>query len=186
MSATVKNNDRCRDRPFVLFADDDDDILLMLKVSAERRGWCADTASSAREILAKVNNHCSTGGTCYDAIVADVHYFSATEAAQYRMTGISAAAQIKEKYPDLPIVFITAFTSVLMRDEALSVGDGFFSKPFEIHALLDRVQQLIEFTTKALGGPGRRKSTGDLTVPAAIEEVQAEMKAEQERKRAVA
>lgn len=175
---------RCKDRPFVLFADDDPDTLGFLKYAAERRGWCADTAKSAREILDKVNKHCSEGGSCYDAIVADVHYFdSPTEdVGQYRMTGITAAGQIKEKYKDLPIIFISAFGSTLMRDEARSVSDDFFDKPFDTDALLDRVEQLIEFTTRALGGPGRRTPTGDLKVPRVVEEVQAHIRVEKARR----
>lgn len=174
MSAT---SDRCRDRPFVLFADDDPHILAMLVVAAEHRGWCADTATSARQILDKVNAHCGERGTCYDAIVADVNYFAQPgeeeDAGQYRMTGITAAHRIKEKYRDLPIVFISAFGSTLMRDEARSVSEDFFDKPFDPMKLLDRVGELVEFTTRALGGPGHRTATGDLKAPRVVEEVQA-------------
>lgn len=179
---------RCKDRPFVLFADDDPSILEMLKVAAEIRGWCVDTATTAREILQKVNEHCGEMGTCYDAVVADVHYFDTKDTGQYRMTGISAAQQIRQKYKDLPIIFMSAYGSVLMKDEALTVGDAFFDKPFEkkgqsVEDLLDRVQQLIEFTSFALGGPGHRTAHKDpLRVPQVIEDVAEGVRAEKARR----
>lgn len=175
----------CKDgNPYVLIADDDPDILSMLKFSAENRGWCVDTASTAREILSKVNEHCGSQGTCYDAIVADVNYFDHNPEAGPRLTGITAASEIKKQYPDLPIVFMSAFRSQMTKDEAMKVGEDFFEKPFDeqtsrsIAQLLNRVETLIDFTTQALGGPGHRKQTGELLrVPTIIDEAMSEVRA---------
>jgi DNA-binding response OmpR family regulator len=175
----------CKDgNPYVLIADDDPDTLTMLKYFAEKRGWCVDTASTAREILEKVNEHCGRLGTCYDAVVADVNYFDANPGNGPRYTGISAASEIKKEYPDLPIVFMSAFRSQMTKDEALKYGDDFFDKPFDekttrsVDMLLNRVETLISFTTQALGGPGKRRAAPQpLKIPTIIEEAMAEVRA---------
>jgi FOG: CheY-like receiver len=142
----------------ILFADDSDDMLSLLKFAAERRGWEGDYVSSASGIIEAVNRNCGEGQPCYNAIVADVNYFS--EQPGPRMTGITAAREVRDVHPNVPIVFITGFSNSLIREEVRRIGGAeLFEKPVEIEELLDRVQELIKWIPCAYEGEERRQTS---------------------------
>jgi DNA-binding response OmpR family regulator len=148
----------CAGRPFVLFADDDPLVLKALVRGAEKRGICADTATTAREILHKVNKHCGEWGNCYDMVVADVNYMDA-QGKRSLLTGITAGDQIRRSYPDLPILYVTGFASSMVRQQIRKQGADVVEKPFEIEALLDRVMMTLAVAGSDYQGPERRNKS---------------------------
>ena len=57
------------------------------------------------------------------------------------MSGIELRRKLAAKGSSLPVIFITAFDTENMRDEAKKVGAaGFFQKPVDDQALLDSIQ----------------------------------------------
>jgi len=59
------------------------------------------------------------------------------------MGGLAAAAILKEKYPDLHIVMLTANVQNAVKSKAEELGLGFLSKPIkedEIHAMLNGLE----------------------------------------------
>jgi two-component system response regulator FixJ len=60
------------------------------------------------------------------------------------MGGIELRRKLAAKGSSLPVIFITAFDTENMRDEAKKVGAaGFFQKPVDDQALLDSIQWVL-------------------------------------------
>jgi two-component system response regulator FixJ len=60
------------------------------------------------------------------------------------MGGIELRKKLAAKGSKLPVIFITAFDTENMRDEAKKVGAaGFFQKPVDDQALLDSIQWVL-------------------------------------------
>lgn len=160
--------------PYVLFADDDNDTLLMLTTGAKHRGWKYDTASRARDILTKVNEHCNEHGTCYDAIVTDINFQDAQEPGvlRPRLTGVTAIKEIRKEYPDVPVIYYTGFDNLLIREQAQKSGgeaSDFVvkSRPDtleerakgELDRVLDRVASLLSWVHKNRKNNGKDRRT---------------------------
>lgn len=143
--------------PYLLIADDAPDTLTMMEAATRLRGWRCETATSPEEIERAVNLRCDgpeSERDCFDALVLDIHY----KTAESRQTGISIVRPIRRRWPQLPIIFITAFTSMLVRNEALEVGQELITKPFDPAFVLDRVQSWIDWAGQhAYRGAERRK-----------------------------
>lgn len=142
--------------PYVLIADDKADILFMLATAARARGWECDTAQTSDEILEKVKAQCESG-RCYDALVLDVSYEGSA------ISGIHAVRALRRSYPNLPVVFVTGHGGMLVKDEALRVGQEFILKPFTPDYVLDRAEVWMAWagtrTSEEYDGPERRKTS---------------------------
>lgn len=168
--------------PVVVFADDHASTLDMLLQMARLRGIRAVGARTPREILARVNELCDEG-ECPDALVLDVNYFSAEPVAQHtpRLTGLTAGREIRKKFPDIPIIYITAFASARVKTVAREQRAEMVEKPFDLGALFDRVEYVVGRAEARYEGPERRQAprptlhrrrkvdTGPLAVPPAVE-----------------
>lgn len=60
------------------------------------------------------------------------------------MSGIDVLKELKKKWPDLPIIMMTAYDEVELTTEALEIGAvRYFTKPFDIFELRDAVHELF-------------------------------------------
>lgn len=154
-------NEKGLENVHILFADDSVDTLDLLKLMARGLGWTGDYVTSASGIIDAVNRNCQEGGPCYDAIVADINYFNAGPGP--RMTGITAAREIRKVHPNVPIVFISAYSNSLIREEVRRVGAQLVDKPFEFDQLFARVRELVRWHRAALNdtyeGENKRRSS---------------------------
>lgn len=147
-------------KPFVLFADDTPDILEMLRIAAESRGWEVETAASAEEMLEKINALCDSR-RCYDLVVADINFRNETNAVA--LDGVSALRQVRKKYPDLPFIFLSAWLEPLTMLEAKKLGAGAIEKPINPDDFLDRALHIIQFTATRYEGNERRSRSMNTT-----------------------
>jgi CheY-like chemotaxis protein len=158
--------------PFVLFADDDPDTLIVMCAAARRRGWICDTAATAREILEKFNEHCGSAGTCYDAFVMDINFRNDPHKVTHmepRLTGITAAKEIRRQFANIPIVFYTGSGNTLVQKQAERAGglaSEFIVKPADIFKVLDRVEILMSWVARSdyMGAERRRSGGVNLTL----------------------
>lgn len=181
-----------REPPHILFADDDPATLDIYAAYIKTFGWSADYVKSARELIEQVNANCAAAGRCYDALVCDVNFFDERPETGPRITGVTAAKVIRENHPDLPIVFVTAYSSYLVRDVITDLGGELFSKPVDFEQLFARVAYLIRWnrivTPPQIPGGDRRKepinhsdnyrrkTDSALTVPPVLENLITEVK----------
>lgn len=183
-----------RNPPHLLFADDDPATLDIYAAYIRTLGWSADYAKTARELIAKVNDNCTIGGRCYDALICDVNFWDESTDDVPRITGITAAKVVRESHPDLPVVFVTAFSSYLVRDVVKGIGGEIFQKPVDFEQLFSRIAYLIRWNrivsppaeveherrSEPINQSGyyRRRTDKALEVPPVLENLISEVRAE--------
>lgn len=148
--------------PYILFADDDEIMLNLLKFHIDSRGWKADYVKTARDIVDSINTNCQENEPCYDAVVADINYFNDKESVP-RLTGITAAAEIRKSHRDIPIVFLSGFINTLTTEQIKSVNATSMVKPVDIDILFAKLEDLIKWNRAAdfdryIGNNRRRNS----------------------------
>jgi CheY-like chemotaxis protein len=181
----------------ILYADDDPAVLESLAHMTEMYGWKGDQARSATEIVNRVNENCTSGGTCYDAIITAINFFDGTDQA---LTGVTAAKLIRKAQADVPIIFLSHHTNTILREEVRRVEGQIITKPIEdFTALFEQVSRLVEWHRATLEhssytGEERRvrsinrtdnfRRTGDkeLVVPERLEKILEEVSNNERRK----
>jgi len=114
----------------VLIVDDERSMRDFLKILLEKAGHKVAIAESGKRALDILDNQ------EVDVIVSDIRMPG--------MTGIELLKAVKEEYPDLPVIMITAFASP--DDAVLAMKNGAFdyiTKPFNV----DEIKSVIESAT---------------------------------------
>lgn len=115
----------------ILVVDDDDAHRGMLRTMLRSWGYTVEEASDGDEAVALVREK------GYDAVLTDVR--------MARMDGIHALRAMLEYNPSLPVVLMTAFSSVETAVEALRVGAyDYLVKPLDFDLLKETLGQCIE------------------------------------------
>jgi len=131
----------------VLIVEDDTDILRYIKTELST-DYHVYTAVSGKEGLTKALQYLP------DIIVSDV--------VMPEMDGLSLCKLIKtnEKTCHIPVILLTAKTSIEQRIEGLEMGaDAYIPKPFNIRHLQTRIEKLIHLRETL-----KQKYTGELEV----------------------
>ncbi|MDO4840135.1 MAG: sigma-54 dependent transcriptional regulator, partial [Desulfovibrionaceae bacterium] len=114
----------------VLIVDDDEAHLGMLKMMLKSWGYTADTAHDGDEAVAMVREK------AYDAVLTDVR--------MGKTDGITAMKQIVSFNPSLPVILMTAYSSVETAVDALRVGAyDYLIKPLDFDALKETLKRAI-------------------------------------------
>ena len=115
----------------VLVVDDEDLIRWSLREALEDAGYsvrCAGDGASALSLLEREGA---------DAVLLD-----------YKLPdtdGLTLLAQMREREPDVPVILLTAFSSVERAVDAMRLGAyDFIAKPFDIDHVLARVLKALE------------------------------------------
>lgn len=155
----------------VLFADKSPEVLALFKHTADYLGWKGDYVSSVTEIIDHINRHCLTcpkapgcetpdSADCYDAVVTGVNFFTDDGP---RLTGFTAARQIRKVRPNIPIVFVTSYVTSILKEEARRLNAELIPKPVDIIDLFARVSQLVYWNrltdSSKYEGDDRRKTS---------------------------
>lgn len=124
------------DRPRVLAADDQQDILDAISLLLSAQGYDVDTARSPQ----LVREALSTG--TYDALLIDLNYTRDTTSGQ---EGLTLLSEIVGYDSSLPVIVMTAWANVELAVEAMRRGArDFISKPWENERLVSVVRTQIE------------------------------------------
>jgi signal transduction histidine kinase len=114
----------------ILVADDEPDIALSLCDRLEWLGHEVTTVCDGQAALRTLES------TPIDLVFLDV--------AMPKLSGIEALKQIKQRWPDLPVIIVTAYGTIRLAVEAMKEGAvDFITKPFQ-------PSQLDSVVTKAL------------------------------------
>ncbi len=118
--------------PSILIVDDEKDMLQLLKRSLEPELDCnADTAGSGKQALHLLRSK------SYDLVLADIK--------MPEMDGLELLECIKRDTPGLTVVMITAYGRIELAVEAMKRGAyDFITKPFELDALVLRLEKALE------------------------------------------
>src|SRR5438552_7789539 len=122
--------------PRVLIADDQPDVLEALRLLLKGEGYRIESAGSPAAILEAVDS------TELDAVLMDLNYARDTTSGQ---EGLDLLSQIRGHDPTLPVVVMTAWSSVELSVEAMRRGArDFVQKPWENARLLTIVRTQVE------------------------------------------
>jgi two-component SAPR family response regulator len=59
------------------------------------------------------------------------------------MSGMDFISQVRQSFPEMPIIFMTAFGTDQIEEQAQAVSDYYINKPFEISELTRVIDQLL-------------------------------------------
>jgi sigma-B regulation protein RsbU (phosphoserine phosphatase) len=132
----VDTTNQPADKPRILVADDQEDIVLALEMLLNSHGYeirSARSPASALEALGKGR---------FDLFLMDLNY--STDPTSVR-EGIDLLAQVQRLEPLLPVVVMTGWGSIDLAVEAMRLGAAnFIQKPWENRFLLEVVREQIE------------------------------------------
>ena len=123
----------------VLIIDDEPEIRRNLTFGLTQEGYtctaCPDGISAIHEL-----HNSRARGIGYDYLITDIFMPD--------IDGLKILKVIKNEFPELPVLVITAFGDDLLRATALAESNtGFLDKPFEISELVDALNQLTRGVT---------------------------------------
>lgn len=116
----------------VLFVDDDQEMLQALKEGLEkyRETFTVVMAEDGTDAVSKLKQH------TISLVVTDLK--------MPKMDGFSLLAHIMEKYPDIPVIIITGYSTSEMKRLAQEGGAvGYISKPFLIEDLAKHIMKTL-------------------------------------------
>jgi len=114
----------------ILVIDDDAVACEFLQEALSREGHKVDTFTSGKEALKKELSQ-------YDLLMSDIR--------MPEIDGLQFLRHVREKWPDLPVILMTAYGSLETTMEALRLGAwDYISKPFSPEAIRAMVQKVLE------------------------------------------
>jgi len=115
----------------ILYIDDDEAQVFMLKRMLERWGYRVSAYLEQREALAVL-----LAGAHFDLVVTDFNMPG--------MSGLEIARTIRDARPGLPVIVVSGYITDELRTEAAAAGvRELIAKPHEVEELRDVVQRLI-------------------------------------------
>jgi len=124
------------ERPRILVADDQEDILLALDILLRNEGFDVFAVQSPAAVIIALRDQAP-----FDLILMDLSY---TRNSQSVREGIDLLAQIERVDPYLAVVVMTAWGSIDLAVEAMHIGAAnFIQKPWENRRLLQIVREQI-------------------------------------------
>lgn len=122
--------------PRVLIADDQPAVLDALRLLLKHGGYEIEAVNSPAAVLACLANN------PFDALLMDLNYARDTTSGQ---EGLDLVARVQEIDSTLPIVVMTAWSSVPLAVEAMRRGvRDFVEKPWNNDAVLRKLQEHVE------------------------------------------
>ena len=115
----------------ILIVDDQAGIRLLLQELFKRENYETSTAENGLQALQLVEVERP------DCVLLDMKMPG--------VSGIDVLKELKEKWPNLPVIMMTAYDDVALTSQAMEIGAmKYFTKPFDIFELRDAVHQLFE------------------------------------------
>jgi FixJ family two-component response regulator len=114
----------------IFVVDDDESVRRSLLLLLKAGGYYADSYSSAEDFLS-LGNHDGVGCILLDIIMEG-------------RSGLELQEAISERFPNLPIIYITGQGNVPLSVQAMKKGAiNFLQKPVEDHALFNAVEEAL-------------------------------------------
>lgn len=117
-------------KPRILVVDDEESIREFLEIMLKKEGYevtCAEDGAKAKDVLAKKS---------FDMVISDLQ--------MPNMTGIELLKHVRDSYPDLVFMLITAFGTTESAVEAMKMGAyDYLTKPFKIDEVRLNIQNAL-------------------------------------------
>jgi CheY-like chemotaxis protein len=112
----------------VLVVDDDESFRVMLTETLKISGYPVRSVTDGESAVQVLRE----GGIA--AVIADIKMPG--------MDGIALARHVRQNYPGLPVILVTAYLSGAEQKEGAQVADGFLMKPFRIESITALLEDL--------------------------------------------
>lgn len=114
----------------ILFVEDEEDLTLVVADTLRGQGYAVITAADGIEGLEKFKTEAA------DIVVADV--------MMPKMDGFTMAKEIRKLSPTVPLLFLTAKSTIDDVEEGFEIGaNDYLKKPFELRELIVRIKALL-------------------------------------------
>ena len=114
----------------ILLVEDEEDLTLIVADTLRGQGYEVITAADGIEGLEKFKSESA------DIVVADV--------MMPKMDGFSMAKEIRKLSPKVPLLFLTAKSTIEDVEEGFEIGaNDYLKKPFEMRELIVRIKALL-------------------------------------------
>lgn len=114
----------------ILFVEDEEDLTLIVADTLRGQGYAVITAADGIEGLEKFKTEPA------DIVVADV--------MMPKMDGFTMAKEIRKLSPTVPLLFLTAKSTIDDVEEGFEIGaNDYLKKPFELRELIVRIKSLL-------------------------------------------
>lgn len=114
----------------ILFVEDEEDLTLIVADTLRGQGYAVITAADGIEGLEKFKTEAA------DIVVADV--------MMPKMDGFTMAKEIRKLSPTVPLLFLTAKSTIDDVEEGFEIGaNDYLKKPFELRELIVRIKALL-------------------------------------------
>ena len=114
----------------ILFVEDERDLSLIVCDTLRQQGY---EVAAAFDGIGGLAEYRAAGA---DLVVADV--------MMPRMDGFAMAKEIRRTSPDVPIIFLTAKSTIDDVEQGFDIGaNDYLKKPFELRELLVRIKALL-------------------------------------------
>lgn len=114
----------------ILFVEDEKDLTLIVADTLREQGYDIITASDGIEGLEKFKAEAT------DIVVADV--------MMPKLDGFTMAKEIRKLSPTVPLLFLTAKSTIDDVEEGFEIGaNDYLKKPFELRELIVRIKALL-------------------------------------------
>ena len=114
----------------ILFVEDEEDLTLIVADTLRGQGYEVITAADGIDGLEKFKNE------AVDIVVADV--------MMPKMDGFTMAKEIRKTSPTIPLLFLTAKSTIDDVEEGFEIGaNDYLKKPFELRELIVRIKALL-------------------------------------------
>lgn len=114
----------------ILFVEDEEDMTLIVADTLRGQGYAVITAADGIEGLEKFKTEVA------DIVVADV--------MMPKMDGFTMAKEIRKLSPTVPLLFLTAKSTIDDVEEGFEIGaNDYLKKPFELRELIVRIKALL-------------------------------------------
>ncbi|MEE4312820.1 MAG: response regulator transcription factor [candidate division KSB1 bacterium] len=115
----------------ILIVEDEKSLAIGLKYNLEEEGYSAQVAEDGREALRLFDEE------AYDLVILDIMLPF--------VNGFEVAKKMRQSYPQLPILMLTARTGIQDRIHGLEIGaDDYITKPFHLEELLARIKGMLK------------------------------------------
>jgi DNA-binding NtrC family response regulator len=122
----------------ILIADDQPDVLEALRLLLKGEGYKIELVESPRQVIQAIENR------DYDAAIVDLNYTRDTTSGQ---EGLELLAKMQSVDPLLPVIVMTAWSSVDLAVEAMRRGArDFIEKPWQNERLASIVRTQLELS----------------------------------------
>jgi diguanylate cyclase (GGDEF)-like protein len=146
-------------RARILVADDEPDLLLIMKDTLERQGFSVDTAEDGILALEAIRSNPP------DIAILDVR--------MPRKDGFGVVAELRKDpvLEHLPVIFLSASGTRDTRVQGIDLGaDDFINKPVDMVELLARVRMIIRRSRQGLDANPLTRLPGNLSIESHIDE----------------